>query len=151
MDKYLYFRGVVDEDNDDGQTGSAVLLSSIAIPARAITGIAPASDALVKISFESVRNQGPYGGHAGASGAEIIQDNIQIAVGTHTHQAVIDTIIRAITNTTHTDGFIDVVDDVVTNFAGDTISAVRLNNNISAMGGYTSDTNMTGISVAAAE
>jgi len=149
MENYLYFRGVVDEDNDDGQTGSAVLLSSIAIPARNITGIGPASDATVAIKFLSVRNQGPRGGQAGAADDEIIQDTITIACTTHRHQPVIDAIIRAM-NDVHSDGFIDVCDDVVTNYAGSTISAVRLNSNISSMGGYTSDTDMTGISVAAA-
>ena len=149
MENYLYFRGVVDEDNDDGQTGSAVLLSSIAIPARNITGIGPASDATVAIKFLSVRNQGPRGGQAGATGDEIIQDTITIACTTHRHQPVIDAIIRAM-NGVHSDGFIDVCDDVVTNYADSTVSAVRLNSNISSMGGYTSDTDMTGISVAAA-
>ena len=148
-DTYLYFRGVVDEDNDDGQTGSAVLLSSIAIPARNITGIAPASDATVAIKFLSVRNQGPRGGQAGAADDEIIQDTITIACNTHRHQGVINAIIGAM-NDVHRDGFIDVCDDVVTNFAGSTIPAVRLHSDITSMGGYTSDTNMTGISVAAA-
>ena len=152
MDKYLYFRGVVDEDNDDGQTGSAVLLSSIAIPARNITGIHPSSDALIKVNFLSVRNQGPHGGQAGATGDEIIQDSITVAVNTHRHKGVIDTVIRAMSSISgkHNDGFIDVCDDVVTNFAGSTIPAVRIHNDITSMGGYTSDTNMTGISVAAA-
>ena len=96
-DTYLYFRGVVDEDNDDGQTGSAVLLSSIAIPARNITGIHPSSDSLIKVNFLSVRNQGPHGGQAGASGDEIIQDSITIAVNTHRHKGVIDT-VRIVAN-----------------------------------------------------
>ena len=148
-DTYLYFRGVLDEDNDDGQTGSAVLLSSVAIPARNITGVAPASDATLDIKFLSVRNQGPHGGQAGATGDEIIQDTITVAVNTHRHQGVINAIIGAM-NDVHRDGFIDVCDDVTTNFAGSTISAVRLHGDITSMGGYTSDTNMTGISVAAA-
>ena len=148
-DTYLYFRGVVDEDNDDGQTGSAVLLSSIAIPARNITGIAPATDATIAIKFLSARNQGPRGGQAGATGDEIIQDTITIACNTHRHQGVINAIIGAM-NDVHSDGFIDVCDDVTTNFANNTVSAVRLHNDITSMGGYTSDTNMTGISVAAA-
>ena len=148
-DTYLYFRGVVDEDNDDGQTGSAVLLSSIAIPARNITGIAPASDATVAIKFLSARNQGPRGGQAGNTNEEIIQDTITIACNTHRHQGVINAIIGAM-NDVNRDGFIDVCDDVVTNYAGSTIPAVRLHGDITSMGGYTSDTNMTGISVAAA-
>ena len=141
-DTYLYFRGVVDEDNDDGQTGSAVLLSSIAIPARNITGIAPASDATVAIKFLSARNQGPRGGQAGAADDEIIQDTITLGVNTHRHQPVIDTIIRAM-NDVHSDGFIDVCDDVTTNYANATITAVKLHSDITGVAD-------TGISVAAA-
>ena len=148
-DTYLYFRGVVDEDNDDGQTGSAVLLSSIAIPARNITGIAPASDATVAIKFLSARNQGPRGGQAGGTGEEIIQDTITIACTTHRHQGVINAIIGAM-NDVHSDGFIDVLDDVTTNYANNTVAAVRLHGDITGIGGYTSDTVLTGISVAAA-
>ena len=150
MEKYLYFRGVADEDNDDGDgASSGINPTSIAIPTRNITGIAPASDATVVIKFLSVRNQGPRGGQAGATGDEIIQDTMTVAVNTHRHQGVINAIIGAM-NDVHRDGFIDVCDDVTTNFAGSTISAVRLHGDITSMGGYTSDTNMTGISVAAA-
>ena len=141
-DTYLYFRGVVDEDNDDGAAASAVLLTSIAIPARNITGIAPASDATIAIKFLSVRNQGPHGGWAGATGGEIIQDTITIACNTHRHQGVINAIIGAM-NDVHSDGFIDVCDDVTTNYADATISSVRLHNDIT---GVADD----GISVAAA-
>ena len=148
-DTYLYFRGVVDEDNDDGQTGSAVLLSSVAIPARNITGIAPASDATVAIKFLSARNQGPRGGQAGNTNEEIIQDTITIACNTHRQRGVINAIIGAM-NDVHSDGFIDVLDDVTTNYANATISPVRLHNDITGIGGYTSDTVLTGISVAAA-
>ena len=51
MDKYLYFRAVDDEDNDDGDgASSSVNPTSIAIPTRNITGIGPASDATVVIN-----------------------------------------------------------------------------------------------------
>jgi|TARA_R100000030_G_scaffold14178_1_gene9346 hypothetical protein len=142
-DTYLYFRAVADEDNDDGDgASSSVNPTSIAIPTRNITGIAPASDTTVAIKFLSVRNQGPRGGQAGASGDEIIQDTITLGVNTHRHQGVIDTIIRAMNNV-HSDGFIDVCDDVTTLFGDSTISAVRLHGDITGIAD-------TGISVAAA-
>ena len=142
-DTYLYFRGVADEDNDDGDGASGgVNPTSIAIPTRNITGIAPASDATVAIKFLSVRNQGPRGGQAGATGDEIIQDTITLGVNTHRHQNVIDTIIRAI-NDVHNDGFIDVCDDVTTLYGDSTIAAVTLHQDIT---GVADD----GISVAAA-
>ena len=144
MDKYLYFRAVDDEDADDGDGASGgVNPTSIAIPTRNITGIGPGSDASVVIKFLSVRNQGPRGGQAGAAGDEIIQDTITLAVNTHRHQGVINAIIGAM-NDVHSDGFIDVCDDVVTNFANETITAVRLHSDISTGVGD------TGISVAAA-
>ena len=148
-DTYLYFRGVADEDNDDGQAGSAVVLTSVAIPARNITGIAPASDATIAIKFLSVRNQGPRGGQAGATGDEIIQDTITIACNTHRHQGVIDAIVRSM-NDVHSDGFIDVLDDVTTLYGDSTIAEVRLHSDITGIGGYTNDNSITGISVAAA-
>jgi len=142
-DTYLYFRAVADEDNDDGDgASSSVNPTSIAIPTRNITGIAPASNATIAIKFLSVRNQGPHGGWAGATGEEIIQDTITIACNTHRHQGVINAIIGAM-NDVHRDGFIDVCDDVTTNYAGTTISAVRLHQDITGVAD-------TGISVAAA-
>ena len=142
-DTYLYFRAVADEDNDDGDgASSSVNPTSIAIPTRNITGIAPASDATVVIKFLSVRNQGPRGGQAGATGDEIIQDTITLGVNTHRHQGVIDTIIRAM-NDVHSDGFIDVCDDVTTLYGDSTIAAVKLHKDITGVAD-------TGISVAAA-
>ena len=143
MEKYLYFRAVADEDNDDGDgASSSVNPTSIAIPTRNITGIAPASDATIAIKFLSVRNQGPRGGQAGAADDEIIQDTITIGVNTHRHQGVIDTIIRAM-NDVHSDGFIDVCDDVATLYGDSTIAEVRLHKDITGIAD-------TGISVAAA-
>ena len=142
-DTYLYFRAVADEDNDDGDgASSGVNPTSIAIPTRNITGIGPGSDATVVIKFLSVRNQGPRGGQAGAQNDEIIQDTITLGVNTHRHQGVIDTIIRAM-NDVHSDGFIDVCDDVATLFGDSTIDEVRLHSDITGVAD-------TGISVAAA-
>ena len=143
MDKYLYFRAVDDEDNDDGDgASSSVNPTSIAIPTRNITGIGPASDATVVIKFLSVRNQGPNVGQAGATGDEIIQDTITLGVTTHRHQGVINAIIGAM-NDVHSDGFIDVCDDVETIYGDSTISAVRLHSDITGVAD-------TGISMAAA-
>ena len=141
IDKYLFFRAVADEDNDDGDgASSGVNPTSIAIPARNITGIAPASDTTLEIFFKSVRNQ------AGNSADDevVISDKVVINVNTHTHQQVTDKILRAITSTMplYGDGFIDVCDDVTTNAANETVSAVRLASDITGI-------DATGISVAA--
>ena len=149
MDKYLYFRGVLDEDNDDGQAGSAAQLTSVCLPARNITGIGPGSDATLVVYFKSVRNQP---GHAGASGDEIISDSITLAVTTHRHKVVTDAILRAISSTgSMKDPFIDVVDDCTTIVSGDAaITATPIHGDLEPVGGYTSDTNLTGLSVAVA-
>ena len=150
MDKYLYFRGVLDEDNDDGQAGSAAQLTSACLPARNITGIGPGSDTTVVVYFKSVRNQP---GHAGASGDEIVSDSITLAVTTHRHKVVTDAILRAITSTgSMKDGFIDVVDDctVIVGGAAGSRTATSIHGDLTGVNGYTSDTNLTGLSVAVA-
>ena len=150
MDKYLYFRGVLDEDNDDGQAGSAAQLTSACLPARSITGIGPGSDTTLVVYFKSVRNQP---GHAGASGDEIISDSITLTVTAHRHKAVTDAILRAITSSgpMYGDGFIDIVDDCTTIVSGDaTRVATSIHSDLTSVSGYTSDTNLTGLSVAVA-
>lgn len=142
MDKYLFFRAVADEDNDDGDGASGgVNPTSIAIPARNITAIGPASGTTLEIYFESVRNQAGNG----TDDENVVSDKVVIGIGSHTHKTVIDNILRAITSTgpNYTDGFIDVCDDMTTNAADETVSAVRLNGNIT---GIADD----GITVAAA-
>lgn len=142
LDKYLFFRAVADEDNDDGDgASSGINPTSIAIPARNITAIGPASNTTLEIYFQSVRNQAGNG----TDDENVISDKVVISIGEHTHKDVIDNILRAITSTgpNYTDGFIDVCDDVTTNTANETVSAIRLNSNIS---GIADD----GITVAAA-
>ena len=150
MDKYLYFRGILDEDNDDGQAGSATQLTSICLPARMITGIGPSADGALQIYLKSIRNQP---GHAGASGDEIVSDIVTLDVTTHRHKVVADEILRAISSTgpMYTDGFIDVVDDVTTIVSGDAArTATSIHGDLTNVGGYTSDTNSTGLRVAVA-
>tara|TARA_R100000664_G_C2722485_1_gene115523 strand:- start:493 stop:930 length:438 start_codon:yes stop_codon:yes gene_type:complete len=130
MDKYLYFRAVADEDNDDGDgASSGINPTSLIIPAKNITGIGPGNGTTLLIFFKSVRNGK---GHAGASEDEIVQDSVTLTIASHTHKAITDTIIRAINSTgpNYSDGFIDVCDDVTTNAADETVDAVRLHSSI---------------------
>ena len=154
MDKYIYVRGVKDVDNDDGAAGDANHLTSICIPVRNITGIHPAAAQTgitgatdLEIKFLSFRNQGPYGGQAGASGDECVQDTIIIKITTHKHKEVIDELIRAINSNgpLYNDGFIDVLDNVTTNLANETVSPIKISKHILDIGGYTSDTDITGL------
>ena len=154
MDKYIYVRGVKDVDNDDGAAGSANHLTSVCIPVRNITGIHPAAssgDTNLEIKFLSLRNQGPYGGQAGTSGDETVQDTIILNIASHKHKEVTDAILRAINANAplYNDGFIDVLDNVTTNLANETIDAIKISEHISDIGGYTSDTDITGLLVKA--
>jgi|TARA_R100000084_G_C4619419_1_gene132354 hypothetical protein len=142
IDKYLFFRAVADEDNDDGDgASSGVNPTSIAIPARNITAIAPAAAGTLEIYFKSVRN------HAGniADNEVVISDKVVININTSKHKEVIDKILRAVTSNMplYGDGFIDVCDDVTTNAANATVDAVRLSSDITGIAD-------TGITVAAA-
>ena len=142
LDKYLFFRAVADEDNDDGDgASSGVNPTSIAIPARNITAIAPAAAGTLEIYFKSVRN------HAGniADNEVVISDKVVININTSKHKEVIDKILRTVTSNMplYSDGFIDVCDDVTTNAANATVDAVRLSDDITGIAD-------TGITVAAA-
>jgi len=125
MDKYLYFRSVEDEDNDDGDGASAgINPTSLCIPARNITGIGPKGGNGIEINFESIRN---HNGFAGAADDEVTSDQILMTTtNNHTQKEVIDRIIRAINDPVHNDGFIDVFDAVTTNTANQTVKAVKL-------------------------
>ena len=149
MDKFLYFRTVADVDNDDGAAWSATQLTSVCIPAKNIMAIAPASDTTLIIRYKSMKNS--PASSAGASGDEILTDTITLTVNTHTHKNVVDALVAAINSSKlYTDGFIDVADIATTNVANETVAKVFLHSDITAVAGYTSDTNATGLSVAAA-
>tara|TARA_B100000424_G_scaffold195758_1_gene153144 strand:- start:266 stop:721 length:456 start_codon:yes stop_codon:yes gene_type:complete len=149
MDKFLYFRTVADVDNDDAAAGSATQLTSVCIPAKNIMSIAPASDTTLQIRYKSIKNSPASA--AGATNDEILTDTVTLTVNTHTHKNVVDALVAAInSNKLYTDGFIDVVDTVTTNLANAAVSAIFFHPDITGVAGYTSDTNATGLSVAAA-
>jgi hypothetical protein len=130
MDKYLYFRTVADEDNDDGDTASSgIAPTSIAIPAKQIVGMAPSADNAVTIWFQSVRNR-----IAGATGEEVIKDSVVLNVTTHRHKAVMDAIIRSINGGPHQDGWIVVADDMTTNAADETVTAQYIHADLTSCG-----------------
>ena len=74
-----------------------------------------------------------------------------LTVNTHKHKNVVDALIAGInSNRLYTDGFIDVCDIATTNVANATVSKVFFHPDITGVSGYTSDTNATGLAVAAA-
>jgi len=130
MEKYLYFRTVADEDNDDGDTGSSgIAPTSIAIPASTIVGMAPSADNAVTIWFQSVRNFYTQG-----DAEEVLKDSVVLNVTAHRHKAVMDSIIRSINGGPNSDGWIIVADDMTTNAADATVAAQYLHNDITTCG-----------------
>ena len=148
MDKFLYFRTVADVDNDDGAAGSATQLTSVCIPAKNIMAMAPASATTLIIRYKPIKNGRVTGG---TTNDEVLTDTVTLTVNNHTHKNVVDALVAAInSNKLYNDGFIDVVDTVTTNLANATVSAIFFHPDITGVSGYTSDTDATGISVAAA-
>ena len=130
MERYLYFRTVADEDDDDGDTASSGNLpTSIAIPASSIVGIAPSAAGTVTIWFQSARNR-----IAGASGEEVIKDSVVLNVTTRRHKGVMDAIIQAINGGPHSDGWIVVADDMTTNTANATVGASYIHKDFTSFG-----------------
>ena len=130
MEKYLYFRTVADEDNDDGDTGSSgIAPTSIAIPASSIVGMAPSADNAVTIWFQSVRNFYTQG-----DAEEVLKDSVVLNVTAHRHKAVMDSIIRSINGGPHSDGWIIVADDMTTNAADATVAANYIHGDLTSCG-----------------
>jgi hypothetical protein len=143
-DVMLYFRGVADEDHDDGNAGAATQLSSLLIPAKRLRYMNPTSDTELTLFFDSVKNTE---GADDQADEITISDTVVLTVNTNAHKEAMAGIVQAI-NASKT-GLVVVADTVTTNVAGSTVSTTFIHPDITGMGGYTSDTNFTGIAVAA--
>ena len=143
-DVMLYFRGVADEDNDDGNAGAATQLSSLLIPAKRLRYMNPTSDTELTLFFDSVKNTE---GADDQADEITISDTVVLTVNTNAHKEAMAGIVQAV-NASKT-GLVVVADTVTTNVAGNTVSTTFIHPDITGMGGYTSDTNFTGIAVAA--
>ena len=143
-DVMLYFRGVADEDHDDGNAGAATQLSSLLIPAKRLRYMNPTSDTELTLFFDSFKNTE---GADDQNDEVTISDTVVLTVNTNAHKEAMAGIVQAI-NASKT-GLVVVADTVTTNVAGSTVSTTFIHPDITGMGGYTSDTNFTGIAVAA--
>ena len=107
MEKYLYFRAVTDQVNDDGSD------DSIYVPAKRITGLVPTSTTVLTIFFESVLNERSNG----SDHEDVISDSIAITCTQGKVKEVMRTIVAAInSNHLYSDGVIVVADDVTTTY-----------------------------------
>ena len=143
-DVMLYFRGVADEDHDDGNCGAATQLSSVMLPASRMRWMNPTSDTELTLYFDSIKN---IEGADDQADEITISDSIKLTVNTNAHKEAMAGIIQAI-NGSKT-GVVVVADTVTTNTAGTTVDTVFVHPDITGMGGYTSDTNFTGIACVA--
>ena len=126
MEKYLYFRTVADEDDDDAAA------DTLALPARRIVAMAPSADTTITVWFESVNNMQTDGANE-----LVLKDSAVITITAHRHKKVLQSIVRSINGGPHSDGFITVADDATTDFDGTTRLGVYIDRDISAMAAIT--------------
>ena len=131
-ERWLYFRTVADEDDDDGDTASAgTSPTSLCVPARDMLSIHPASDTSVQLNFRSVRNSRTVNPELYAVDTVVLNTNQGKTF------EVMNRILQHVNNAPHHDGFIVVADDMTTNYAGSTVSAVYLHTDITSCGAIT--------------
>lgn len=130
----LYFRGagVTDEDDDDGlAAGGAGKLTSLMIPASRFRGLVPGgSTSTIKMYFDSVKN---YQGDAVEADENTVADFVILTVTAGKLREAMNDIIRAINGGPHATGFLVIADDVTTNVAGSTVSAVYASTHITGI------------------
>ena len=124
----LYFRSVADEDNDDGAESAATNLTSLLIPADRLRWMNPTSDTLLTLYFDSIKNTE---GADDQADEITIADEVSLTINSNQHREVMNGIVQAI-NASKT-GIVVVADDVTTNVAGSTVSAVYVHSDITGI------------------
>ena len=124
----LYFRSVADEDNDDGAESAATNLTSLLIPADRLRWMNPTSDTLLTLYFDSIKNTE---GADNQADEITIADEVSLTINSNQHREVMNGIVQAI-NASKT-GLVVVADDVTTNVAGSTVSAVYVHPDITGI------------------
>ena len=127
MEKYLYFRSEVDEDNQGGVGGVSGGGSTLLVPASKLLGMQPTSATNLRLTFESVKNANPSGNFR-----QVTNDFVDLTVSTRTASIVAEAILTKINGGTHTDGFIVIADDTVTLVDGTTKLGEYIHPNITA-------------------
>ena len=135
MEKYLYFRTVADQANDDGNDDSHLFSAS------RLTGMYPGAAGTLILAFLSVQNW-----DAGVdANQEVTSDLVTLNITTGRHKEVMQDITRAINaqGPQYGDGFITVADDVTTTYltstagADETVVGTYVSNNITTCGAIT--------------
>tara|TARA_R100000329_G_scaffold108770_1_gene89347 strand:+ start:63 stop:509 length:447 start_codon:yes stop_codon:yes gene_type:complete len=136
MKKFLYFRSVEDEDNDDGQETGATQKTSLLLPADRVRGITPASDTTIKIVFDSVRNGGALGMGAADTATEVVvADSVTLTIDQGNAEDVMKALVQAVygARSPFSNGVIVIADDVTTNFANNTVAAKTVHPNLTGI------------------
>ena len=124
----FYFRSVADEDNDDGAESAATNLTSLLVPADRLRWMNPTSDTLLTLYFDSIKNTE---GADNQADEITIADEVSLTINSNQHREVMNGIVQAI-NASKT-GIVVVADDVTTNVAGSTVSAVYVHPDITGI------------------
>ena len=124
----LYFRSVADEDNDDGAESAATNLTSLLVPADRLRWMNPTSDTLLTLYFDSIKNTE---GADNQADEITIADEVSLTINSNQHREVMNGIVQAINASTT--GLVVVADDVTTNVAGSTVSAVYVHPSITGI------------------
>ena len=133
IEKWLYFRNVTDEDNDDGDTGSAGHNpSSICFPVSAIGSINVASTSSIRIKLNNLKiDQEPEVNRRRNYAGD---DRVDINCTAGKAFEVMEALTQTISNNSHTDGLIVVADDVTTNYANETVKGEYFHPDVTSCG-----------------
>lgn len=126
----LYFRTVADEDNDDNNGAQ----TSCCFPASRLRAMNPTADTALTLYFDSLKNTE---GADNQADEITIADTVALTITANTHEAVMKSLVRHINgkkSNPKSDGILVVADDVTTNVAGSTVSAVYFDSNVTACG-----------------
>ena len=121
IDKWLYFRTVADEDNDDGDTASAgTSPTSICFPASAIMGIAPSSDTAISLFLKPIRKTQT----AEAQTGDADPDVIVLACAQYGQKLLLKKLLSKINGGPHDDNLITLYDGYTNIAAGEPVSDI---------------------------
>tara|TARA_R100001594_G_C3989464_1_gene252066 strand:+ start:434 stop:856 length:423 start_codon:yes stop_codon:yes gene_type:complete len=126
MRKFLYFRNVADQDDDDSFGSNAA--DSLLISSEKLIGFIPQAHDTLRLLFECVLSQFDHNG-------VILRDHVDIEITRHRHKEVMEDIVNAINRSQN--GIIIIADDVTTTYltnptgpADETVVATYLGSNI---------------------
>ena len=122
--KYLYFRTVADEDDDDASVDSAVY------PVSSFAGMHPTSDTAITLFFDNQIVQA----HDMGSNAFTNKDSVILNVNQGKTAEVMQAIVQAINGNVLSDGWLVVADDATTDYDASTRAATYLTSDITSCG-----------------